>query len=91
MKILNKISILMVAGLLSTSCTVEEFSDLNGPEVGSLVEDLSRGDLQDLVGGVFYSMRVGLGNYYDDTGVLGREFYRFSSSDPRAYCRFVRA
>ena len=73
----------MVAGLLSTSCTVEEFSDLNGPEVGSLVEDLSRGDLQDLVGGVFYSMRVGLGNYYDDTGVLGREFYRFSSSDPR--------
>jgi len=83
MKILNKISILMVAGLLTTSCTVKEFSDLNGPEVGSLVEDLSRGDLQDLVGGVFYSMRVGLGNYYDDTGVLGREFYRFSSSDPR--------
>ena len=83
MKILNKISILIVAGLLNTSCTVEEFSDLNGPEVGSLVEDLSRGDLQDLVGGVFYSMRIGLGNYYDDTGVIGREFYRFSSSDPR--------
>jgi len=83
MKILNKISILMVAGLLTTSCTVEEFSDLNGPEVGALVEDLSKGDLRDLVGGVFYSMRVGLGNYYDDTGVLGREFYRFSSSDPR--------
>ncbi len=83
MKILNKISILIVAGLLTTSCTVEEFSDLNGPEVGSLVEDLSRGDLQDLVGGVFYSMRIGLGNYYDDTGVIGREFYRFSSSDPR--------
>ncbi|WP_034918408.1 RagB/SusD family nutrient uptake outer membrane protein [Gillisia sp. CAL575] len=83
MKILNKISILLVAGILTTSCTVKEFSDLNGPEVGSLVEDLSRGDLQDLVGGVFYSMRLGLGNYYDDTGVIGREFYRFSSSDPR--------
>ncbi|MFO7720841.1 MAG: RagB/SusD family nutrient uptake outer membrane protein [Gillisia sp.] len=83
MKIINKVMIFMAIGILSTSCDVEEFSDLNGPEVDALVEDLSRGDLQDLVGGVFYSMRVGLGTYYDDVGVIGREFYRFSSSDPR--------
>lgn len=83
MKIINKVMIFMAIGILFTSCEVEEFSDLNGPEVDALVEDLSRGDLQDLVGGVFYSMRVGLGTYYDDVGVLGREFYRFSSSDPR--------
>lgn len=83
MKIINKVMIFMAVGILFTSCDVEEFSDLNGPEVDALVEDLSRGDLQDLVGGVFYSMRVGLGTYYDDVGVLGREFYRFSNSDPR--------
>ncbi|MFO7720616.1 MAG: RagB/SusD family nutrient uptake outer membrane protein [Gillisia sp.] len=83
MKIINKVMIFMAIGILSTSCDVEEFSDLNGPEVDALVEDLSRGDLQDLVGGVFYSMRVGLGTYYDDVGVIGREFYRFSNSDPR--------
>lgn len=83
MKIINKVMIFMAVGILSTSCDVEEFSDLNGPEVDALVEDLSRGDLQDLVGGVFYSMRVGLGTYYDDVGVIGREFYRFSNSDPR--------
>lgn len=83
MKILNKIAILMMFGMFFISCEVEEFSDLNGPEVDALVEDLGRGDLLDLVGGVFYSMRVGLGTYYDDVGVIGREYYRFSSSDPR--------
>lgn len=83
MKILNKITILMMFGIFFISCEVEEFSDLNGPEVEALVEDLGRGDLLDLVGGVFYSTRVGLGTYYDDVGVIGREFYRFSSSDPR--------
>ena len=67
----------------TASCEVEEFSDLNNPEVDAFRENLTRGDLQDLVGGVLYSMRVRLGTYYDDTGVLGREFWRFSSSDPR--------
>jgi hypothetical protein len=28
-------------------------------------------------------MRDNLGTYYDDLGVIGREFYRFSASDPR--------
>ena len=67
----------------TASCEVEEFSDLNNPEVDAFRENLTRGDLQDLVGGVLYSMRVRLGTYYDDTGVVGREFWRFSSSDPR--------
>lgn len=83
MKIINRFLILLAFGTFTISCDVEEFSDLNGPEVSSLVEDLSRGDLQDLIGGVFYSMRVGLGTYFDDVGVIGREYYRFSSSDPR--------
>ena len=77
-------SILTVAVLASfQSCTVEEFSDLNNPEVDAFSESLSRGDLQDLIGGIFYSTRVGLGTYYDNVAVIGREYYRFSSSDPR--------
>ncbi len=83
MKFINKILTAMCITVLFSSCEVEEFSDLNGPEVEALVEDLSRGDLQDLVGGVFYSMRLSLGTYFDDLGVIGREYYRFSSSDPR--------
>ncbi|SDD83705.1 RagB/SusD domain-containing protein [Pricia antarctica] len=72
---------LIMLGLLS--CEVEEFSDLNGPEVEAFQEKITRGDLPDLVGGVLYSSRVNLGGYFDDVGVIGREFYRFSASDPR--------
>ncbi len=65
------------------SCEVREFSDLNGPEVDAFEDNLTRGDLQDQVGGILYSSRVRLGTYYDDCGVIGREYWRFSGSDPR--------
>ncbi len=71
-----------VIGLL-ISCEVSEFSDLNNAEVDAFEENLTRGDLQDLVGGIFYSSRVNLGTYLDDNGVVGREYFRFSGSDPR--------
>lgn len=65
------------------SCEVRELSDLNGPEVDAFEDNLTRGDLQDLVGGILYSSRIRLGTYYDDCGVIGREYWRFSGSDPR--------
>ena len=77
--------ILFFASVIGTlvSCEVEEFSDLNNPEVDAFSESLTRGDLQDLIGGVLYSTRSRLGTYFDDCGVIGREYWRFSSSDPR--------
>jgi len=69
--------------LVTYSCEVEEFSDLNNAEVDAFEDNLTRGDLQDLVGGILYSSRVRLGTYFDDTGVIGREYYRFSGSEPR--------
>jgi starch-binding outer membrane protein, SusD/RagB family len=76
---------LFLASILGTlvSCDVEEFSDVNSPEVDAFEENLTRGDLADLVGGIYYSSRDRLGTYYDDCGVIGREYWRFSSSDPR--------
>jgi hypothetical protein len=76
---------LFFAAIIGTlvSCEVEEFSDLNSPEVDAFDENLTRGDLQDLIGGILYSSRVGLGTYFDDCGVIGREYWRFSGSDPR--------
>ncbi len=68
---------------LLVSCEVREFSDLNNAETDAFSDKLTRGDLQDLVGGILYSSRVRLGTYFDDVGVIGREFWRFSSSDPR--------
>jgi len=69
--------------LVSYSCEVEEYSDLNNAEVEAFEDNLTRGDLQDLVGGILYSSRVRLGTYFDDVGVIGREYYRFSGSEPR--------
>ncbi|MGA8854471.1 MAG: RagB/SusD family nutrient uptake outer membrane protein [Christiangramia sp.] len=69
--------------ILTYSCEVEEYSDLNNAEVDAFNDNLTRGDLQDLVGGILYSSRVRLGTYFDDLGVIGREYYRFSASEPR--------
>ena len=55
MKTFKYISMLFLAGTLSVSCEIDEYSNLNGPEVSDIVADLSRGDLRDLVGGTFYS------------------------------------
>lgn len=76
---------LFVTSVICTliSCEVREFSDLNNAETDAFRQDLTRGDLQDLVGGTLYSSRVRLGTYFDAVGVIGREFWRFSSSDPR--------
>ena len=82
-KYIYKILFFAAVTTMLVSCEVEEFSDLNGPEVDAFAEILTRGDLQDLVGGVLYSSRTRLGTYYDDCGVVGREFWRFSGSDPR--------
>lgn len=77
--------ILFLASVMGAlvSCDVEEFSDVNSPEVDAFEGNLTRGDLADLVGGIYYSSRLRLGTYYDDCGVIGREYWRFSSSDPR--------
>lgn len=80
---INKILLLGLMLIAFTACEVEEFSDLNNAEVDAFRDNLTRGDLQDLVGGILYSSRLRLGTYFDDTGVLGREYYRFSASDPR--------
>ncbi len=82
-KYIYKILFFASVTTMLVSCEVEEFSDLNGPEVDAFAEVLTRGDLQDLLGGILYSSRVRLGTYYDDCGVIGREYWRFSGSDPR--------
>ncbi len=80
---INKILLLSLIFISVTSCEVQEFSDLNNAEVDAFENNLNRGDLQDLVGGILYSSRLRLGIYFDDNGIIGREYYRFSASDPR--------
>src|SRR5882762_5373784 len=66
-----------------TSCKVDVINDPNNPGAGTISENASLSELQNLVDGIESGMRDNLGNYYDGVGVIGREFYRCSTSDPR--------
>ncbi|NCP21130.1 MAG: RagB/SusD family nutrient uptake outer membrane protein [Flavobacteriales bacterium CG_4_9_14_0_2_um_filter_35_242] len=85
MKIINNIKFISIAvfGLLLYSCDFDNGTDLNGPSVDAIANNPSRGDIASLAAGVQSDMRVRLGTYLDDCGVVGREYWRFASSDPR--------
>ncbi|MBL6449233.1 RagB/SusD family nutrient uptake outer membrane protein [Fulvivirga sp. 29W222] len=79
----NKLIALAIACMLfATGCEIDELDDPNNPSV-DLIDDATLSELQNLITGVEAGMRTRLGTYYDDVGVIGREFYRFSGSDPR--------
>jgi starch-binding outer membrane protein, SusD/RagB family len=71
--------------LIWTSCKVEPLRDPNNPGAVELSSNPSLSEIQNLVTGIESGMRLDIGFYYDDVGVIGREFYRFSNSDPRVY------
>ena len=73
----------MVAILTWTSCKVDVINDPNNPGAGTISESASLSELQNLVDGIESGMRDNLNNYFDGVGVIGREFYRYSTSDPR--------
>jgi starch-binding outer membrane protein, SusD/RagB family len=85
MKISNKLSVLFMAIvlLLGFSCTVEDGKDLNGPETSSISEGLSRPELPQVVSGILSDMRDRLNTQIDVLSVVGRDYWRHQSSDPR--------
>jgi hypothetical protein len=89
MKQANKFSgyfpLLFMITLMSmfTSCEVEPILDPNNPDPVTIAENATPGEIQNLVDGTESGMRDNMGFYFDDVGVIGREIYRFSSSDPR--------
>lgn len=66
-----------------TSCNVDPILDPNNPSTAGITQNASIGELQNLAVGAEAGMRSSLANYYDGISVIGREYYRFSSSDPR--------
>jgi hypothetical protein len=69
--------------LLFSACTVEPILDPNNPNATAITANASLSELQNLATGSESGMRDALGFYYDDLNMIGREYYRFSSSDPR--------
>ncbi|HEY4108106.1 RagB/SusD family nutrient uptake outer membrane protein [Puia sp.] len=73
----------IVAILMWTSCKVDVIDDPNNPGAGTISENASLSEIQNLVDGMESGMRDNLNSYFDGVGVIGREFYRYSTSDPR--------
>lgn len=67
----------------TTGCKVEPIEDPNNPGLGPISANATLSEIQNLVDGTEAAMRINLNNYYDDVNVIGREYYRFSTSDPR--------
>ncbi|MFT4780651.1 MAG: hypothetical protein ACJAZK_000107 [Psychroserpens sp.] len=85
MKILRKfyIIILTISITVFTSCELEGGESLNGASTTSISDDLSRGELPQAISGVLSDMRGRLNTQIDVLSIFGREYYYFTSSDPR--------
>lgn len=68
---------------ICSSCKVDPIIDPNNPDAGNISQNASLSEIQNLVDGTESAIRNSLGFYLDDVGVIGREFYRYSTSDPR--------
>jgi len=64
-------------------CKVEPILDPNNPGSNVVPQNATLNEIQNLVVGCESGMRNNLGTYLDDVSVIGREYYRYSSSDPR--------
>ncbi len=74
------IAIIMVIFLNSCS---KDYGNLNNPTVEQFLSNASRSELNNLVSGTESGLRNNLAIYLDDIGIIGREGYRFSGSEPR--------
>lgn len=85
MKISNKYKIIALVFSISLwySCDIEEGQDLNGPQTSSISEGLSRPELPQVVSGILADMRDRLNTQRDAMSVVGRDYWRHQSSDPR--------
>lgn len=77
------IIILTIGFLAFTSCSLDGGESLNGASTSSISDDLSRGELPQAISGILSDMRDRLDTQIDVQSIMGREYYYFTSSDPR--------
>jgi starch-binding outer membrane protein, SusD/RagB family len=83
--VVKNISLILISAFLLhlTSCKIEPVLDPNNPSLEHLSTNPTIGEIQNLVTGTESGMRTDMAFYWDDVGMLGREFYHLSASDPR--------
>ena len=74
---------LAILSLSLFSCELSEIPDPNNPSLEVISADATVGEIQNLVDGIESWMRDRHATYFDGVGMIGREYYRFSNSDPR--------
>ncbi len=81
----KNIALFLMASFLmgSFGCEIDEIPNPNGPDLDAIVNNATRGDLNALVTGIESLMADDIDFYYDVTGIIGREFYFFTSADTR--------
>jgi hypothetical protein len=82
MKRLNYLCIAMLFLTLAMPSCKKDYGNLNSPTLEDY-SNATKDQLDNLVTGSLSGMRLTEGLYLDVVGVLGREMYRFSNSDPR--------
>ncbi|MEO6168520.1 MAG: RagB/SusD family nutrient uptake outer membrane protein [Chitinophagales bacterium] len=75
------IVVMLVAGF--NSCKIEEQVDPNNPSLEGIEANATVDELNNLVTGMLSGMRNRFDTYLDDMSVIGRDYYRYSGSDPR--------
>lgn len=74
---------ILLASLALQSCKNEPILNPNAPTLDELMKNPTIGELNNLVTGIEGSSRASIGLYIDVIGVLGRECYRYQSTEPR--------
>ncbi|MDE3182310.1 MAG: RagB/SusD family nutrient uptake outer membrane protein [Bacteroidota bacterium] len=82
-KNINIPTVLLLSMILFFTSCKKDYGNLNNATVESFLKDASQSELNNLVSGTESGMRNVLNLYLDDIGILGREGYHFSSSEPR--------
>lgn len=78
----NHIWLLLCLLTLFCACK-KDYGDLNNATVETFTSNATEGELNNLVSGTESGMRNNLALYLDDVGIIGREIYHFSTSEPR--------
>jgi starch-binding outer membrane protein, SusD/RagB family len=76
-------SLLLSGAVFVFSSCKKDFGDLNNATVESFTSNASASELNNLVSGTESGMRNFVALYLDDIGIIGREMYHFSASEPR--------
>lgn len=80
---MKHIIILTSLSVLLFSACKKDFGNLNNATVEDFTSNATQGQLNNLISGTESGMRTSLALYLDDCGILGRELYHFSPSEPR--------